>query len=201
MSIFSTVKTNVTTRMAAEHYGLQVDHNGKARCPFHNDKHPSMKVDDRYYCFGCHATGDVIDYVGKLFNLTPLYAAKKIAVDFGLDPNTPVSMAQRIPECFTEQQYRRRALDCLSIMINFERLLKEQKERYAPINRDAQWDERFVSACNSLPYVTYLVDRLLDCDKTIQMQTVDELLADGTAERIRHILTEQQMNDAVPDAA
>lgn len=201
MSIFSIVKTNVTARMAAEYYGLQVDHNGKARCPFHNDKHPSMQVDERYYCFGCHATGDVIDFVGKLFNLSPINAAQKIASDFGLDPKTPISAAQRIPEYVTEQPYRRRCLDCLSIMTDYECLLKEHKERYAPVNRDAPWDERFVSACNYLPYVTYLVDCLLDCDKTIRMQTVEELLSDGTAERIRHILTEQQMNDAVPDAA
>ena len=31
-------------------------------CPFHNDRTPSMKVDSRFYCFGCGASGDVIDF-------------------------------------------------------------------------------------------------------------------------------------------
>ena len=35
----------VTTRQAAEHYGIRVNRNGMACCPFHNDKTPSMKLD------------------------------------------------------------------------------------------------------------------------------------------------------------
>ena len=44
-------------------------------CPFHGDKHPSMKVDSRFHCFACQADGDVIDFVGRLFQLSP-YKAK-----------------------------------------------------------------------------------------------------------------------------
>ena len=29
-------------------------------CPFHDDKHPSMKLDKRYYCFGCGEKGDLL---------------------------------------------------------------------------------------------------------------------------------------------
>lgn len=60
MSIFETVKQSVTTRQAAERYGIRVERNGMCRCPFHDDSTPSMKLDRRYYCFGCGATGDVI---------------------------------------------------------------------------------------------------------------------------------------------
>ena len=49
-----------------------------------------MKVDGRYYCFGCHETGGVIDLTAKLFALTPLNAARKLAADFHLDPEAPV---------------------------------------------------------------------------------------------------------------
>ena len=76
MNLFETVKSKITTRQAAEFYGLNVRSNGMLCCPFHGDRHPSMKVDVRYYCFGCHETGDVIDFVGKLFHLRPLDAAK-----------------------------------------------------------------------------------------------------------------------------
>ena len=54
-NVFEAVKESVTTRQAAEYYGVQVGRNGMACCPFHDDKHPSMKVDRRFHCFGCQA--------------------------------------------------------------------------------------------------------------------------------------------------
>lgn len=45
MNIFQTVKENVTARQAAEQYGLKINRNGMICCPFHDDRHPSMKVD------------------------------------------------------------------------------------------------------------------------------------------------------------
>lgn len=44
MNVFEAVKQNVTTRQAAELYGIPVSRNGMAVCPFHNDKNPSMKT-------------------------------------------------------------------------------------------------------------------------------------------------------------
>ena len=61
MNVFEVVKQSVTTRQAAEHYGIHAGRNGMACCPFHHDKTPSMKLDRRYHCFGCGADGDVID--------------------------------------------------------------------------------------------------------------------------------------------
>jgi hypothetical protein len=49
-NLFETVKESVTARDAAERYGLKLTRNGMACCPFHPDRHPSMKVDERYYC-------------------------------------------------------------------------------------------------------------------------------------------------------
>ena len=57
---FAQIKQSVTTRQAAEAYGLSVNSRGMCRCPFHNDHTPSMKVDETFYCFGCGAVGDVI---------------------------------------------------------------------------------------------------------------------------------------------
>lgn len=40
---------------------------GMAICPFHNDKRASMDVRKNfYYCYGCNASGDVIDFYQKL---------------------------------------------------------------------------------------------------------------------------------------
>ena len=41
MNVFEAVKQNLTTRQAAEMYGIQVSRHGMAVCPFHNDKNPS----------------------------------------------------------------------------------------------------------------------------------------------------------------
>ena len=46
MTIYETIKAAVPVRQAAEHYGLKVNRNGMACCPFHNDRHPSMKLNE-----------------------------------------------------------------------------------------------------------------------------------------------------------
>lgn len=52
MTIFEAVKTTITPRMAAEQYGLRVSQNGMTRCPFHDDRHPSMKLYEDHYRSG-----------------------------------------------------------------------------------------------------------------------------------------------------
>lgn len=76
MNLFEAVKAAVTPHMAAERYGLPVRQGNMICCPFHADRTPSMKLnDDYFYCFGCGATGDVIDLVARLFNLSGYEAA------------------------------------------------------------------------------------------------------------------------------
>ena len=73
---------------------MEVNHYGMALCPFHNDRHPSLYVaDDHYYCFACGEHGDVIDFVGRLFQLSPYDAARKLMADFHLSPDKPPSAA------------------------------------------------------------------------------------------------------------
>ena len=45
MNVFEAVEQSVTTRQAALVYGISVGRNGMVCCPFHDDRHPSMKVD------------------------------------------------------------------------------------------------------------------------------------------------------------
>ena len=99
MTIYETIKAAVTVRQAAEHYGLKVNRNGMACCPFHNDRHPSLKLnEDYFFCFGCGAKGDVIDFVAKLFDVSNYEAAQKLAADFGLDPKPPAAGALHKPK-------------------------------------------------------------------------------------------------------
>ncbi len=98
MTIYETIKVAISVKQAAEHYGLKVNRNGMACCPFHNDRHPSMKLnEDYFFCFGCGVKGDVIDFVARSFDLSSYEAAQKLASDFGLDPKPPTSAAMLKP--------------------------------------------------------------------------------------------------------
>ena len=185
MNQFETIKVAVTPRQVAEHYGLTVGRNGMTCCPFHEDRHPSMKLnEDYFYCFGCHATGDVIDFTARLFDLSPLDAARKLAADFGIDPNTPVSAAVALPRIRQEESQREREGHCASVLIEYERLLKNRQQRFAPVHPSDEWDGRFVSASHALPQVSYLIDCLYDADASMRRNTADSLLGDGTIRSI-----------------
>ena len=99
---FTQIKQSVTTRQAAEAYGLSVNAQGMTCCPFHNDRRPSMKADETFYCFGCGAVGDVITFTSRYFGISPGSAARKLVADFGIpldaptdDLAIPASPAQR----------------------------------------------------------------------------------------------------------
>ena len=108
MNVFEAVKQNVTTRQVAELYGIRVNRNGMAVCPFHNDRNPSMKVDKRFHCFACQADGDAVDFVSRLFGLPSKEAAMKIADDFGVryDSRQKPSIRPKIREPTPEQKYQ-----------------------------------------------------------------------------------------------
>ena len=144
-----------------------------------------MKINETYYyCFGCHSTGDVIDFTARLFDLSPLDAARKLASDFGIDPNTPVSAAVAPPCIRKEESQRDREGHCASVLIEYERLLKNRQQRFAPVHPSEEWDDRFVSASHALPQVSYLIDCLYDADASMRRNTADSLLGDGTIRSI-----------------
>lgn len=178
--IFDTLKARVTVPQAAAHYGIRIGRNGMCCCPFHSDKTPSMRINETYYyCFGCHSTSDVIDFIAKLFNLSPLEAARKLATDFGIDPNTPASAAVALPRIRQEESQREREGRCTSVLIEYERLLRNRQRRFAPVQPSDEWDDRFVSANHSLPQVSYLIDCLYDADASVRRDTAESLLDDG----------------------
>ena len=85
-NIFEAVREAVPVPLAAERYGLKANHAGMVCCPFHDDRKPSLKLnEDYFYCFGCGAGGDVVELTRRLFDLRPYEAASKLAVDFGVD--------------------------------------------------------------------------------------------------------------------
>ena len=49
MTLFELVKQNICVPDAAELYGLQVSRNRMCSCPFHEDRHPSMKLNETVF--------------------------------------------------------------------------------------------------------------------------------------------------------
>ena len=89
MNIFTAVKEKVSPLEAARFYGLNVNKNGMSICPFHDDRHPSLKIDAKpgggFYCFGCQEHGDVISLVAGLLGIRNMDAAVRIAKDFHIE--------------------------------------------------------------------------------------------------------------------
>ncbi len=84
---YEEVKQRLSMRQVAEYYGYRVNPKGVCLCPFHADKHPSMKIyenDKGYYCFACGSGGDVVKFVSMLYGLRNEEACKRLIEDFSL---------------------------------------------------------------------------------------------------------------------
>ena len=191
MKLFEIVKYGVSCREAAERYGVEINHYGMARCPFHNDRHPSLYVaDNHYHCFACGAYGDVIDFAAKLFGL-PLYeAAQRLAADFHLTPDKPPSAAAlHAKRVQTEaQQFRENERLCFSVLSDYARVLRDWKVSCAPQSSAEAPNERFVEACRSLDQTEYYLDILCAGDSHERAEVVQQQMSDGKLDRLRQRL-------------
>lgn len=153
MTIFEAVKSTVTPRMAAEHFGLSVSRNGMVCCPFHDDRHPSMKFyDDHFHCFGCQANGDVIEFTSKLFGITALEAAQKLAADFGIREARPSVLAK----LKTYQTQAENEKLCFRVLREYLHILQDWKKKYAPQTPQEEPHEHYVEACHMLECTQYM---------------------------------------------
>ena len=173
MSIFEAVKQTVTTRQAAERYGIRVGRNGMCRCPFHDDSTPSMKLDRRYYCFGCGATGDVIDFVSRLRGIGSKEAAILLAQDFAIPYENSAGKTSKPRQQNTdEQNYQHMERYCFRVLLDYYRLLCCWKEGYAPQTPEDGYHPRFVEALQKLSLVEYLLDEMLGGDMQARASVV-----------------------------
>ena len=174
MNQFERVKAAVPLRQAAETYGLTVSRNGMTCCPFHEDKHPSLKLnEDYFFCFGCGASGDVIDFTARLFGISPKDATEKLAADFGISVDAKPVAVRRNPSRLEELRCRRALTDYLH-------LLKEWKTQYAPKTPEDSLDDRFVESCQQYDRIAGLLEMLDEASSTQRSHTVSALTADGS---------------------
>lgn len=144
-------------------YGIRVNRNGMACCPFHDDRSPSLKVDKRFHCFGCQADGDVIDFAARLYGLPGLDAAKKLAADFGIsyDSRGRASPKPARRSLSAELRFLQAEKKCFRVLSDYLRLLERWERIYAPKSLGDGWNPLFVEAVQKREYVGYLLDTLL----------------------------------------
>ena len=195
-SVFEVVKQSVTAREAAELYGIAVGRGGMACCPFHDDRHPSMKVDTRFHCFGCGADGDVIDFTARLYDLSPKEAAEKLAQDFGLSYDSKAPPRRSYVRQKSEAQVRKEKREHgWRVLTGYYHLLRKWEADYSPKTPDEAPHPRFLEAIQKKDYMGYLLDTFLDSSTEEQDQWIAEHTAEISAiERRVNIMADKPTN-------
>lgn len=177
MNVFTQVKDTIPVKAAAQRYGMVVNHKGMCRCPFHDDHHPSMKVDHRFHCFGCQADGDVIDFVGRLFSLSPKDAALKLASDFHISFDVKsLSTAQPKQRSISVQEMLKHQVTfAFSELTAYRNQLLQWKEAYAPRSPEDEPHPRFREAMMYLEQVENDLDVLLSGSETDKQAVIQEI--------------------------
>ena len=157
MDLFTQIKMAVPVKEAADYYGLEVSRGSMICCPFHADRTPSMKLnEDYFYCFGCGAHGDVIEFTSKLFGISALDAAKKLAADFGINGEKP-SILAKLQRGKSQAEAERR---CFRVLGDYLRILQDWKTNCAPQSPEDAIDPRYAEACHMLERIENMLDIL-----------------------------------------
>ena len=157
MDLFTQIKMAVSVKEAAEYYGLEVNRGSMVCCPFHADRTPSMKLnEDYFYCFGCGASGDVIDLAARLFGLSGYDAAKKLAADFGIVEQKP-SVLRKLKRSKSQAELESRSFRVLG---DYLQILQDWKTHCAPQSPEDAIDPRYAEACHMLERIENMLDIL-----------------------------------------
>ena len=163
VNLFETVKQSIPVKEAAQRYGIEVKRGGMACCPFHDDKHPSMKLnEDYFYCFGCGATGDVIELTARLYNLSPKKAAGKLAQDFGLIYDSQAPPRRYIRQKSETQKFKESRDHAFRVLVDYFHLLRKWESNYTPKTPEEPMHPRFLEAVQQKDYIGYLLDFFLE---------------------------------------
>ena len=179
-TIFEIVRRSVSLREAAELYGIEIGRNGMACCPFHDDKNPSLKLnEDYFYCFGCGATGDVIDFTARLYDLTRREAAEKLAHDIGLNYSGHAPPGRRYVRQKTEaQKFREDRERSIRVLKDYHQMLQKWEAAYPPKSPEEELHPRFKEAVQKKSYVGFLLDFFREYSREEHKQWIAEHLSE-----------------------
>jgi DNA primase catalytic core len=83
------IKTRLSIDTVLNRYNLKLDKHHKIYCPFHQEKTPSLVIypkTNTWYCFGCGATGDTIQFIEMYEKCTKHEALLKAQDFIGMPP-------------------------------------------------------------------------------------------------------------------
>jgi DNA primase len=165
MSLLSDKFTSrISMRDIANKYGLKVSKSGFTLCPFHQDKHPSMKIYDEmgrgYFCFTCNKGGSVINFTMEYFKIDYISALKKLDNDFGLNVLGEEEDAV-VAKDYAARQFvtrRRRRTQTLSL----QKLLEDHCRLHNDIKHEPPFSEKFCHALHRIDYLEYLIEHKMN---------------------------------------
>ena len=187
--IFARLKENLSISAVTTTYGVEMNRHNKALCPFHEESTPSLTIypdTNSFYCFGCNTGGDAISFVGQLFELEPLEAARKLDEDFQLGllaekltPEMKREMAEAIKQREAEQRFIQSleewAEGAFNTLCLCHGLMQEDAVQYAPKSVEDEYHPRFIAACHWKDYVQYLINELMYADFEGKLNFYNEL--------------------------
>lgn len=156
MTLYETIRAEITARQAAEMYGLKISRNGRGFCPWHDDgKHPALNFfdkDRRCYCHVCHNGGNAIALTSQILGVSYRDAAAQIAQDFhlsGYDDYMPRDQYIRIQKQIKakrdlKSEFDKRWIYLSDVVHEAENKLKEYTVDTA--------DERFTMILGAMAY-------------------------------------------------
>lgn len=171
--LFKEVISSVSLKSVMEQNGTTFIRN-KCLCMFHNDRNPSMSIkNERYKCFSCGESGDVIDFIAKLYGYTPIQAVKYIIETQGLNidmggyqPDKEKQEADR--KALEEKERKERAEKKVNDWINamyrelcsVYRAFTDIKQDICDIEDIDDITDKQVYVLQNYDYIEYLLDEL-----------------------------------------
>lgn len=163
------IKTFIPIAQAIENYTGDIFTKNKMCCPLHNEKTASFTVypaNNTFYCFGCGASGSLIDFVKLYFNFPFKEAVMKIACDFGI-LHAQTEEEQRIRLAITrkriferEEKIRQAQARKVSYWRAFDRVLLYESylKDFRPLSVADDPHPLFIEALQNINYARYLLE-------------------------------------------
>lgn len=180
--LFQLAKSRLDIKRVAESYGLKINRNNSALCPFHSEKTPSfyIKQEGQYFhCFGCGEGGDVFKLAGQLLGISkPIEVLKVLNADFGLgleiDRKQSAAEIKRSRAKQHELQHKRElergfeewCKKAFIVCADYAKLLREWRVKYAPTDENGPFEPLFEESLLNLTRTEYLCDVLTYGEKS-----------------------------------
>lgn len=154
-------------------------------CPWHEDKHPSMKVfDDGANCFSCGWNGDIFSFVMRYDDVDFPTAFKSLGGSFShcnSDNERIILNMRRASERDTERRKKQYAEDIRREISQTIMICRRAIEIYKPESTDEDFPDQWVYAENKLQWLLNIWN-----EKYIEEQEINDFNVYRECRKIRN---------------